>query len=111
MTQIKRKFAVKGVAGATPLGISTKTNERPRAERSEKTPMGLHANTPAPGVTKSRRRSSMNQQFITPSVVNGDKRALRSSAMLNSLAVPRGGVENTPAQSGYGSLRGGRLPA
>lgn len=53
----------------------------------------------------------MNQQFITPSVVNGDKRALRSSAMLNSLAVPREGVENTPAQSGYGSLRGGRLPA
>jgi len=56
----------------------------------------------------------MNQNFITPSVVNGDKRALRSSAMLNSLAVPRGGVQNTPApapEGRYGSLRRERVPA
>lgn len=104
IVQIKRKFAVKGVAGATPLGLSTKVNHN-----MQETPAG-HA-TPAPG-HKSRRRSSMNH-FITPSIVNGDKRALRSSAMLNSLAVPAGRVdENTPA-SRYGSLkRGGeRAPA
>jgi len=53
----------------------------------------------------------MNNQFITPSVVNGDKRALRSSAMLSSLAVPRDGVENTPAPARYGSLRRERVPA
>ena len=58
----------------------------------------------------------MNQNFVTPSVVNGDRRALRSSAMLNSLAVPRGGVENTnsttPVPEGrYGSLRRERVPA
>ena len=53
----------------------------------------------------------MNNQFITPSVVNGDKRALRSSAMLSSLAVPRDGFENTPAPSRYGSLRRERVPA
>lgn len=58
----------------------------------------------------------MNTQFITPSIVNGDKRALRSSAMLSNLAVPRGGVENTntntPVPSGrYGSLRRERVPA
>jgi hypothetical protein len=106
--QIKRKFAVKGVAGATPLGISSRTNTD-----SQKTPIPYGvANTPVPG--KSRRRSSMNHQFITPSVVNGDTRALRSSAMLNSLAVPKGGVENTPAPSTagrYGSLRRERIPA
>jgi hypothetical protein len=79
--------------------------------------MAIYANTPAPAATarKTGRRSSMNQQFITPSVVNGDRRALRSSNMLNSLDVPRGGVENnnnTPAPEGrYGSLRRERVPA
>jgi len=78
--------------------------------------MAMYANTPAPAATsrKTGRRSSMNQHFITPSVVNGDRRALRSSNMLNSLAVPRGGVENThtPAPEGrYGSLRRERVPA
>jgi hypothetical protein len=78
--------------------------------------MAMYANTPAPAATsrKTGRRSSMNQNFVTPSVVNGDRRALRSSAMLSSLAVPRGGVENnnTPAPEGrYGSLRRERVPA
>lgn len=52
--------------------------------------------------------------FITPSIVNGDKRALRSSAMLNSLAVPSGKMdENTAPAARYGSLRRGgeRVPA
>jgi hypothetical protein len=56
----------------------------------------------------------MNQHFITPSVVNGDRRALRSSNMLNSLAAPRGGVENTHTpvpEARYGSLRRERVPA
>jgi len=91
---------VKGVAGATPLGVSAKTNT-----------LAMYANTPAPTARKTGRRSSMINQFITPSVVNGDKRALRSSAMLNSLAVPRDGVENTPAPARYGSLRRERVPA
>jgi len=84
--------------------VSTKTN----------TPMAMYANTPAATARKTGRRSSMNQNFITPSLVNGDKRALRSSAMLNSLAVPRGGVQNTPApapEGRYGSSRRERVPA
>jgi hypothetical protein len=56
----------------------------------------------------------MNQHFITPSIVNGDRRALRSSAMLNSLAVPhtvgRGDENVAPSRNG-GSLRRERVPA
>ena len=64
--QIKRKFAVRGVAGATPLGTSRKANlDTPTTE----------IETPAPGRLgiATRRRSSA--AFVTPSMgsVGGEK--------------------------------------
>jgi hypothetical protein len=122
--QIKRKYGVHGKNkigngnGTTPLGLSNRVNETPGH------PI-LSLNTPAPALTgythgKSRRRSSAlhERDFITPSLVGGENRALRSSALLATVAhTGREREENRENERGqdkadrYGSLRRERMLA
>lgn len=70
---MKRKFAVKGVAGATPLGTSRKLN-------IGQTPMTGDIATPAPGRTGMATRRRSSAAFVTPSVVGGTGRMLKGGA-------------------------------
>jgi hypothetical protein len=67
---MKRKFAVKGVAGATPLGTSRKLNVGA-------TPMTGNIETPAPGRVGMATRRRSSAAFVTPSVVGGTGRMLK----------------------------------
>ena len=119
--KIKRKYGVNGKhkAGSTPLGLSNRVNETPGHPT-------LSLNTPAPtlalnyglGHGKSRRRSSAlhERDFITPSLVGGEKRALRSSALLATTASTTSRDQGREKERGqenerYGSLRRERMLA
>lgn len=104
------------MAGSTPLGISTRANETPLP------PTSIRA--AAEGAKDRRRSSALHpHDFVTPSLVNGNKRALRSAALLNSINVPEShakmmgshGQENAgpppPSSDRYGSLRRERMLA